>query len=555
VADKTAKQAAAANDALTKLGYSADKGWKTTMTAADWAKVAANNPGYMVQGTSFAKTAQEAAAAAVNNPAVTGTTAEKADPNNWKLVYNNQCMTYPSMAYQDRNGNISWGSGFVECGVAVWVNIASGGSFRLLCDNATNAPPVATQLPPSLPPVTPNPVVVPPVVQHFCKADIPVGDVRCEEKPETMQVCVRNSGDQTLKTIDKKDFNSATMSTNPADCVKPPKNVQRCDSKTGTDNVTISEDAAKDTNRYKPVGDVACHPVEVIKACIKGSGDQTLRPVDKFDSKTMSTNPADCVKPPKNVQRCDSKTGTDNVTISEDAAKDTNRYKPVGDVACHPPVVVCPEGQTPNPNYPTTSPDKCLNKKPADGDFHTNPGVPPVVAAPQPSAPGLDHTTTETGGRGGTVIDTPTITNPTTPSGVTAPGASVPNTAPPTQVNEGGATDANGTNSGTVASNPIDAPTKVAAAPAVNSQATAAAAQAAADQAAKDAANVAAVQAVRAQAQAVQTQAVAAQHATATVTAAAKSAPVATPTHATTAVGAPMVAVTTPAAPAVHVGG
>jgi hypothetical protein len=412
-----------------------------------------------------------------------------------------------------------------------------------------------------------------------------------------------------------------------------PKDVQRCDSKTKTDNVTVSEETAKDTDRYKPVGDVACHPVEVIKACIKDSGDTTLKPVDKFDDKTMSTNPADCVKPPCDctppppVWRCDVTNWT-YVQVTPEQAKDTTQYSDVPETDCVPPVVCvkadhpkpgsdwtwdetkcewtppappvcvkadhpkpgpdwtwdeatckwcppvivsCPEGETPNPDYPATSPDKCLTtKSPNPGDYTHEEGAPPAVADPVPSAPGLDHTTTETGGRGDTVIDTPTITDPTAPSGVTAPGADAPNPTPPTQVNEGGATESNGTNSGTVTSAPIDAPTVVAPAPAVNDQAAAAAAQAAANQAAKDAADVAAVQAARAQAQATQvvvvqkTQTVEApapavtKTATttkATAPAAAQAAPAAAPTTATTEAGAPVVSVTTPAAPAASVGG
>jgi len=377
-------------------------------------------------------------------------------------------------------------------------------------------------------------------------------------------------------------------------CKPQPPNVQRCDSKTGTDNVTISEELAKDTNRYKPVGNIACHPVEVIKACIKGSGNQTLKPVDKFDSDTMSTDIRDCVKPPCGctpppITRCDTHVWK-IVSVTLERAKDTARYTDVSAEACKPPAppvcdqkdhpkphptdvwdqdhckwipcpppVTCPEGQTPNPNYPATSPDKCLEKK--GGNFHTNPGVPPVVADPQPSAPGLDHTTTETGGRGGTVIDTPTNTNATAPSGVTAPGASAPNPTPPTQVNEGGATETNGTISGTVASTTIDAPTVVApAAPAVvNNQA---AQQAAAAQAAQEAAAVAATQAARAQAQVavapvaqvvaqqVATPAPAATHVATSTSATAQSAPTPTsaPTAVTTAAGAPVMAtVTAPA--------
>jgi hypothetical protein len=598
-ADKVAAKAAEAQAdvaaRLTELGYGANKGWTTTMTTADWAKVAMNNPGYMVQGTSFAKTPEEAAAVAVNNTAVAGTSAQKADPSNWKLVYNPQRMIYPSMAYQDQSGNIFWGNDFVEQGVAMWVNVASGGSFRLLCDNANKVAPVATPLPPSLPQVKPNPAVVPPVVHH------PKPPVVTPPVVVTyMFVCdtVAKTG-ATIKVTAEEAKNPRYATPGSPNCqpVVPPKMIEVC---VLADNskITIKEtafDAKLYTHGWE---DCVPTPPKMVEACVIGSGNKTLQPISATiykanpkiyttDTTLCATPPCGCVPPP--VQRCDTGvTPWAYVTISQEAAKDTNRYKdipekdcvkptpPVCDQKDHPkpgegwtwdqtdckwcpPVVTCSEGQTPNPNYPT-SPDKCLEKKDTDpSKYHTNPGVPPVVADPSPSTPGLDHTTTETDGRGGTVVDTPTNTDPTAPSGVTAPGATAPNKMPPTQVNEGGATDPNGTNSGTVNSNPIDAPTVTPpAAPApVDNSAAKAAAQATADQAAQDAANVAALQATRAQAQAAadqaaqqaaQTQAAQAAQVTATTAPAAQPAPTSAPAAGTTAVGAPVMAPVTASA-------
>jgi hypothetical protein len=158
------------------------------------------------------------------------------------------------------------------------------------------------------------------------------------------------------------------------------KNVQRCDV-TIKMVVTISEEQAKDTNRYKDVHSPECQPVT------------------------------------KNVQRCDV-TIKMVVTISEEQAKDTNRYKDVHSPECQP-VVVCLPSQIPNPD--TSSAVKCLDKKdpavspplPSDHDpaVVTTPAA-PIVANPQPIDPA-----------------TP-VTAPAPPT-VKAPGSNpIPNPAP-----------------------------------------------------------------------------------------------------------------------------
>jgi hypothetical protein len=218
-ADKAAAEAAV-DKRLAELGYGPNKGWTRNITDAAWQDIANNNPGLFAQGTSFAKTPEEAAAAAVNNPAVAGTREQKADPKNWVLVYNPQCMTYPNMAFQLPDGSISWGGGFTECGVMTWVNLASGGQFRLLCDNGITAPPVATTNQPTFnelqKPIT---KLVPPVVDlvQVCNTDTrqivtvprgqfgpyaPVGSPLCQPKPpvvDLVQVC--NTQTRQIETV------------------------------------------------------------------------------------------------------------------------------------------------------------------------------------------------------------------------------------------------------------------------------------------------------------------------------------------------------------------
>ncbi|MDB5168493.1 MAG: hypothetical protein JWO55_751, partial [Candidatus Saccharibacteria bacterium] len=154
-----------AQQMVDQFGYTQDKGWTTDITAKAWADYANNHPGDFVMGASFAKTPEEAAAAAVNNPSIAGTRAQKENPFNWVLVYNPACMEYDAMAFQKAaDGTFDWDSGFRECGVMIWVNVASGGQFRLLCDNGLKAPPVPTNKPASFPEVTPNVKLMPPVV-------------------------------------------------------------------------------------------------------------------------------------------------------------------------------------------------------------------------------------------------------------------------------------------------------------------------------------------------------------------------------------------------------
>jgi hypothetical protein len=205
---------------LADRGYSAADGWTRNVDAAAWADIANNNPGDMVVGTSFARTSQEAADAAKNNPTVAGTYEQKANPNNWVLVYNKKCMTYDAMAYQLPDGSFAWGGGFTECGVGIWVNLASGGQFRLLCDNGVAKAPVVTNRPASLPEVVPNVKLTPPPVTTVVH-NPPKEEKPPVKAPEKMKVCIKDSGDQTLVEINKSDFNPAIHSTNVEDCKKP----------------------------------------------------------------------------------------------------------------------------------------------------------------------------------------------------------------------------------------------------------------------------------------------------------------------------------------------
>lgn len=385
----------------------------------------------------------------------------------------------------------------------------------------------------------------------------PVGDAACHTKPtpkpkppvivpptppKWIDVCVL--ADNSKLRIKESQYNDKLYVHGWKDCkVNPPKMVDVCVLATMTKGQVSEAELKANPGLYSEDLKNCVPPMEV---CIIGSGDQTLKsiPAKDFNPKTMSTDIKDCVKPPCGctptpppppIYRCDTHTWL-YIQVTQEEAKDTNRYTDISKEACKapvekcnqkdhpkanptdiwdqehckwipcPPPATCPPGQTPNPN--PAHPGECLTEKDKDpGKYPHEQGAPPAKADPTPSAPGQKETTTETGGRGGTVVDTPINTNPTAPTGTTAPGASAPEPQQPTLPNEGGANQADGTNSGHVVSDPIDAPTTPApATPAVanDAAAQAAAQQAAADQAAKDAADVAAIQAARAQAQAQQ---------------------------------------------------
>jgi hypothetical protein len=200
---------------LTELGYGSNAGWTRNITNAAWADIANNNPGLMAVGTSFAKTPAEAAAAAANNPTVKGTYAEKANPANWVLVYNPQCMRYDAMAYQLPDGTFAWGSGFVECGVMVWVNTVSGGQFRLLCDNGLHDAPLPTVEKPSMPEVHPNPKLTPPVGTTVTP---PTGTTINYPNPPTEE-CVKPASPGPGYTWDQENCKWTPPTTE--ECVKP----------------------------------------------------------------------------------------------------------------------------------------------------------------------------------------------------------------------------------------------------------------------------------------------------------------------------------------------
>jgi hypothetical protein len=329
---------------LNDLKFGPNQGWKQgPLTDAEWANIADNHPGEGVVGKSFAKTPAEAAEAAKNNPTVAGTYEQKANPANWVLVYNAACMSYgDDMAYQLPDGSFGYGDentpDFVECGVAAWVNVVSGGAFRLLCDNGLKAAPVPTTKIASYPtPVTPITKLVPPTTTTPPTTTITYKYVeRCDVTTKTTVTVTEEVAKDTNRYKPVGDI-----------ACQPPvivKYVERCDVTTKT-TVTVTEEVAKDTNRYKPVGDIACQPPVIVKY----------------------------------VERCDVTTKT-TVTVTEEVAKDTNRYKPVGDIACQPPVEECIPPYVPNPD--THHPVKCLLKDPTKDPSET--GNAPDNGTPMP---------------------------------------------------------------------------------------------------------------------------------------------------------------------------
>jgi hypothetical protein len=253
------------------------------------------------------------------------------NPNYYVCVQQLKDNQSPNMAYIS-GGTAKWGNtlvdraGAVNCtyvGPEVVSALASGKSvtpsgFRGNCLNPQEMP-VTTTKQPNLPRVTPP--VAPPVKTIVHNPP--------KEKPP----------------------------------VVVPKDVQRCDVTTWK-IVKISEEAAKDTDRYKDISASDCKPPVVVV--------------------------------PKDVQRCDVTTWK-IVKISEEAAKDTDRYKDISASDCKPPVVTCPEGQVPNPN--PASPDKCLEVKnpgkghPAPVDHDPAPSDTPKTPAPQPLPNPIDPTT------------------------------------------------------------------------------------------------------------------------------------------------------------------
>lgn len=139
-----------------------------------------------------------------------------------------------------------------------------------------------------------------------------------------------------------------TVPGNPDDCddatveVPEPNKVEVCEISTGN-TVTVTEDQAKDTTKYAPVGDAKCK----VEVCDTTTG--TIVTIDKKDQDDdkYTTDLSKCEK----VEVCNPETG-EVITVNP---VDQDKYKPVGDVACQETPEVPETPETPEtPDTPET---------------------------------------------------------------------------------------------------------------------------------------------------------------------------------------------------------
>ena len=168
-----------------------------------------------------------------------------------------------------------------------------------------------------------------------CKVTVKVSQ---PEAPKQIKVC--ELATKEVITIDEKDFDSSKHSKNLDDCKEAPKPkmVEVCEIATG-ETVTVTEDKAKDTSKYAPVGDDKCK----VEVCDTTTG--TIVTIDKKDQdqEKYTTDLTKCDQ----VEVCNPETG-EVITVNP---VDQDKYAPVGDEACQetPEVPETPEPEAPAP--------------------------------------------------------------------------------------------------------------------------------------------------------------------------------------------------------------
>ncbi len=139
-----------------------------------------------------------------------------------------------------------------------------------------------------------------------------------------------------------------TVPGNPDDCddatieIPEPNMVQVCEITTGN-TITVTEDQAKDTTKYAPVGDAQCK----VEVCDTTTG--TVVTIDKKDQndEKYTTDLSKCDK----VEVCNPETG-EIITVNP---IDQDKYKPVTDAACQETPEVPEVPETPvTPEAPVT---------------------------------------------------------------------------------------------------------------------------------------------------------------------------------------------------------
>lgn len=125
-------------------------------------------------------------------------------------------------------------------------------------------------------------------------------------------------------TVDGQDKTATSESCKKEFTVTPPNMVEVCNPETGK-IITVEE---KDQDKYKPVGDKACQPVEEkVKVCNPTTGKIiTVNKEDQDNYKPVGDEACQ----PKKVDVCNPETG-EVISVDEE---DQGNYKPVNDSAC-----------------------------------------------------------------------------------------------------------------------------------------------------------------------------------------------------------------------------
>lgn len=364
----------------------------------------------------------------------TVTRAEALNAQNYQCVQMLKPNESGDMASVTTDGTVNWAGNFIDpaysvacayVGTQVAHALAAGHpvvsiGFRGNCINVMELPVVVNKQP-----TLPQPRVViinqqtPPPAKTIVVHHKPKPPVVVPPKPPKMtEFCFIGSGNQTLQPIEQSKFNPKTMTTDTALCAKKVV-IKACIKGSGNTNLVAVDRFDSATMSTNPKD---CEKPPIM-ACVIGSGNQTLREVsaDKWNPKIYTTDIAKCVSTcacvPPPIQRCDTSTNPWTiVTITQEEAKNTDRYKdlsakdcvkpvpPVCDQSKHhkkhptdvwdetkcdyvpcPPPVVCKQGTFPNPSNPSdclVNKDPVKSPPPADGH---HPAKPPVGKTPPPA--------------------------------------------------------------------------------------------------------------------------------------------------------------------------